>query len=413
MGSNSAYARLAYDRQTMSFSRKPVRQNPSSHGSPLGQRRLVVKVGTGSLTDASGRFDRGNCERLAAELAAANRRGKLVIVSSGAIALGAERLGLERRSGKPWDIPTKQACAAVGQPDLIAAWGRAFGPFGLPVAQVLLTGDDLASRKRFLNARRTFAKLLEQGVIPIVNENDTVAVDEIKVGDNDSLAALVASCIEADLVAMLTDVDGLYDRDPSDPKARLLSEIPRVTAEVERMAGGAGNERSVGGMVTKVKAARWLAAQGIATALLSGHRPGALAALLAGMPVGTIIKPEPVRLPARKGWLAAAAKGRGFVLVDAGARRALVDQGRSLLPSGVREVGGHFQVGDPIDIAVEPGRPFARGLAGYAADEIRRIAGLKTTEIERVLGYKYLDEVVHRNDLVLLNPRDVEEAVES
>ena len=361
----------------------------------------MVKVGTGTLTDAEGRFDPANCERLAGEMAGAARSRRLVLVSSGAIALGAERLGLAR-GGKAWDIATKQAAAAVGQPHLMAEWGRAFAAHGLGTAQVLLTADDLASRKRFLNARRTLSRLLERGVVPVVNENDTVAVDEIKVGDNDSLAALVASCVEAELVAMLTDVEGLYDRDPRQAGARLVHEVTRVTAELERMAGGAGSERSTGGMVTKLKAARRLAAHGIATALISGRRPGALGALLAGERVGTFFPPAAEKLSARKGWLAVAAKGKGTILVDAGARRALLTQGRSLLPSGVKSVAGHFGVGDPVDIAVERGRPFARGLAGYGADEVRRIAGLKTGEIEGALGYKYLDEVVHRSDMVLL-----------
>ncbi len=366
-------------------------------------RRLVVKVGTGTLTGPDGRFDRANCARLAAELAEVARGRRLVLVSSGAVALGAERLGLARTRGKPWDIPTKQACAAVGQPHLMAAWGEAFGARGRTVAQVLLTADDLASRKRFLNARRTFERLLDAGAVPVVNENDTVAVDEIKVGDNDSLAALVAGCVEADLVVMLTDVEGLYDRSPAEPGAALVREIPRVTAEIERMAGGAGTERSVGGMVTKVKAARRLATQGVATALLSGRRPGAIGALLAGEAVGTVFAAGKERMPSRKGWLAVAARGKGVIVVDPGARRALVDQKRSLLPSGVRSVQGQFGIGDPVDIAVDPARPFARGLAGYAADEVRRIAGLKTGEIERALGYKYLDEVVHRDDLVVLD----------
>ena len=364
-------------------------------------KRLVVKVGTGTLTDARGRFDRENCARLGAELAELARGRRLVLVSSGAVTFGAERLGLERVKGKPWDIPTKQACAAVGQPHLMAAWGDALGAHGIVVAQVLLTADDVASRKRFLNARRTFEKLLEAGVVPVVNENDTVAVEEIKVGDNDTLAGLVAGCVEAELVAMLTDVEGLYDRSPAEPGAKLLHDVPRVTADVERMAGGAGSERSVGGMATKVKAARRLATQGVATALLSGRRPHALAALLAGERVGTVFARASERLPARKGWLAAAAKGKGIILVDAGARRALIEQKRSLLPSGVRAVEGQFGVGDPVDIAVERGRPFARGLAGYGAEEVRRIAGLKTSEIERALGYKYLDEIVHRDDLVV------------
>jgi glutamate 5-kinase len=375
---------------------------PRSHLSRA--KRIVVKVGSNTLTRPDGAFDTENCARLGAELADLARTRKVVLVSSGAVALGAEQMGLVRSRGKPWDIPTKQAAAAVGQPHLMTAWGQALGAHGRLVAQVLLTAEDLASRERFLNARRTFERLLAGGVVPVVNENDTVAVAEIKVGDNDTLAGLVAGCVEADLVAMLTDVDGLYDRNPSEPGAVLVHDVPRIGAEIERMAGGAGSERSVGGMVTKVKAARRLAAQGVATALLSGRRPRALHALLAGERIGTVFARGAERLQARKGWLAAAARGKGVILVDAGARRALVESGKSLLPSGVRSVHGAFRVGDPVDIAVDAARPFARGLAGYGADEVRRIAGLKTSEIERALGYKYLDEIVHRDDLVLLEP---------
>lgn len=365
-------------------------------------RRLVVKVGTGSLTDAAGRFDRDNCHRLAAELAAVGAGRRLTLVSSGAITLGAQRLGLTRQKGRPWDIATKQACAAVGQPHLMNAWAEAFAPHGLAVAQVLLTADDLASRKRFLNARRTFEQLLSRGVVPVVNENDTVAVDEIKVGDNDSLAALVAGCVEAELVVMLTDVEGLYDRDPSQKGAKLLHHVARVTAEVERVAGEAGSERSTGGMATKVKAAKRLGAQGVATGLLSGRRAGALAGLLEGQDIGTLFAPSAERLSGRDGWLTAAAKARGVILVDAGARRAICEQGKSLLPSGIKGVQGHFGVGDPVELAVDPRQPFARGLAGYGADDVRRLAGKKTSQIEEVLGFRDTDEVVHRNDLVLL-----------
>ncbi|HEY6001293.1 MAG TPA: glutamate 5-kinase, partial [Anaeromyxobacter sp.] len=258
------------------------------------------------------------------------------------------------------------------------------------------------SRKRFLNARRTFERLLDAGAVPVVNENDTVAVEEIKVGDNDTLAGLVAGCVEADAVAMLTDVEGLFDRNPAEPGARQLHDVARVSAEVERAAGGAGSLQSTGGMATKVRAAKRLAAQGVVTALLSGRRKGALAALLAGEKVGTVFAAGDERLTSRKGWLAAAARGKGTILVDAGARKALVEGGKSLLPSGVKAVEGSFGVGDPVDVAVDPARPFARGLAGYGADEVRRIAGLKTSEIEGALGYKYLDEVVHRDDLVVL-----------
>jgi glutamate 5-kinase len=366
-------------------------------------RRLVVKVGTGTLTDPTGRFDLENCTRLAAELAAAGAGRRLVLVSSGAVALGAERLGLVRSKGRPWDIATKQACAAVGQPHLMAAWGDALGRHGLTVAQVLLTAEDLASRKRFLNARRTFQQLLERGVVPVVNENDTVAVEEIKVGDNDTLAGLVAGCVEADLVAMLTDVEGLFDREPRQRGAVLIHDVERVTAEIERLAGGAGSELSTGGMATKVKAARRLGAQGVLTALLSGRRPGALAGLLSGQRIGTLFAAAAERLSARDGWLSAAAKAKGLILVDAGARRAIEEKGKSLLPSGIKDAQGQFGVGDPVEIAVEPARPFARGLAGYGADDVRRLAGKKSSEIEATLGFKYTDEVVHRNDLVLLD----------
>jgi glutamate 5-kinase len=366
-------------------------------------RRIVVKVGSGTLTRPDGTFDRENCERLAAELARVGKGRRVVLVSSGAITAGAQKLGLRRDRAKPWSIATKQACAAAGQPDLVAEWGRAIAPHGIKVAQVLLTADDLASRKRFLNARRTFARLLELDVLPVVNENDTVAVEEIKVGDNDSLAALVAGCVEADLVAMLTDVEGLYDRSPSEPGATLLHEVARIGVEVERMAGGAGSEQSVGGMATKVRAAKKLRAQGVATALLSGRRPRAIEELLEGREIGTLFPPADSRLRARKGWLASAARGKGVILVDAGARRAVVEQGRSLLPPGVRGVQGSFGVGDPVDIAVEPRRPFARGLAGYSAEDVRRLAGVRTSEIERTLGFKDVDEIVHRDDLVLLD----------
>lgn len=366
-------------------------------------RSLVVKVGTGGLTDGHGKFDRANCERLAAELAEIGKNRRLVLVSSGAVALGAERLGLTKSKDRPWDVATKQACAAMGQPFLMAEWEKAFSASDRHTAQVLLIADDLASRKRYLNARHTFAHLLDHGVVPVVNENDTVSVDEIRVGDNDSLAALVATCVESELVVILTDVEGLFDRHPSEPGASLLAEVPHVTAEIERIAGGAGSERSTGGMTTKVGAAKKLADQGIAMALVSGRRPRVLADLLAGQAVGTFFPPASERAEGRKSWLALAARGKGEVVVDDGARRALMEQGRSLLSSGIRDVSGAFGVGDPIDISVQPGRPFARGLAGYAAEEIRQIRGLKSSEIEKALGYKYLDEVVHRNDLVLLD----------
>ena len=363
-------------------------------------RRIVVKIGTGVLTDSRGRFDAVHFARLTADLADAARGRELVIVSSGAIALGVERLGLASR---PRDIPGKQAAAAVGQSQLMHRYEGALEPAGFKTAQILLTHDDLANRKRYLNARRALERLLEQKVVPIINENDTVSVDELKFGDNDTLAGLVTGLLGAELLVMLSDVDGLYTADPrSDPSAKKLDEIARVTPEIEKLAGGSVSGVGTGGMITKVKAAKRAGQSGARTIIGPGKMVGALAKILAGEPVGTLFLPEQTRLSSRKRWMAHALKPKGELRVDDGARRALTEQKRSLLPSGVKEVVGSFKLGDPVDICSLTGAPFARGLAGYSADEIRRIQGRKTTEIEAVLGYKFLDEVVHRDDLVEL-----------
>lgn len=363
-------------------------------------KRVVVKIGTGVLTDAKGRFDAVHFSRLTADLADAARGRQLAVVSSGAIALGVQRLGLPKR---PVDIPGKQACAAVGQGVLMHRYESALGPAGYLTAQVLLTHDDFANRTRYLNARRALERLLEQGAIPIINENDTVSVDEIKLGDNDALAGLVVGLVSADLLIVLSDIEGLYTADPRrDPAARKIDEVERVTPEIEKLAGGAASAVGTGGMVTKVRAARRAAESGAPTVIAPGKRVGSLLQVLAGEPVGTFFHALPDRLSSRERWMAHALKPKGELRVDEGARKALVSSKRSLLPSGVREVVGSFRNGDPVDIADLEGRVFARGLAGYSADEIRRIAGRRTSEIEALLGYKYLDEVVHRDDLVEL-----------
>ncbi len=365
-------------------------------------RRVVVKIGTNALTNATGRFDQAHFEALCDELALAARERELVVVSSGAIALGVERLGL---SSRPKDIPGKQACAAVGQSRLMQAWEEAFERRGRIVAQVLLTHEDVQDRRRYLNARHTFARLIDAGVVTVVNENDTVSVAEIKFGDNDTLAGLVAGLVEADALIVLSDVEGLYTADPRrDPSAKRVPEVREVTAELLALAGGSGSQVGTGGMATKVRAAAKVAELGIHAVICSGQRPEALRRVLAGEEEGTLFcaKENPRR--AREAWIAHALRPKGRVFVDEGAQRAVVEGGRSLLPSGVREVEGEFQKGDPVDLVTAGGEAFARGLCAYDADDLRKIAGHKTAEIESLLGFRYLDEAVHRNDLALLEP---------
>ncbi|MBL8954444.1 MAG: glutamate 5-kinase [Myxococcaceae bacterium] len=360
-------------------------------------RRIVVKVGTNALTNATGRFHRAHFEQLAAEIAEAAATREVVVVSSGAIALGVERLKLEAR---PKDVPGKQACAAVGQSRLMRAWEEALAP--RPVAQVLLTHDDVQARHRYLNARHALERLLEQNVIPVVNENDTVSADEIKFGDNDTLAGLVAGLVDADLLVILSDVDGLYEEDPrSNPEAKRVPYVRALTREVLAKAGASGSKVGTGGMATKVRAAARATELGIRCVVCAGLKPGRLGQVLAGEEVGTLFDAT-AQKKARSGWIAHALKPRGRLRVDEGAVRALVERNKSLLPSGVRSVEGRFDKGDPVDIAGPGGEVVARGLAAYDSDELKRIAGKKTSQIEAELGYRGLDEAVHRDDLVVL-----------
>lgn len=361
-------------------------------------RRLVVKIGTGVLAPDR-RFDRVHHQALARALAAVAGERELIVVSSGAIALGVARFGWK---SKPRDLPRKQAAAAVGQVLLMREWEEALGT-GRPVGQVLLTGDVLADRQRFLHARHTFLALLAGGAIPVVNENDTVAVEEIKFGDNDSLAALVVQVAEADLLVILSDIDAVYSADPRKVKdAKPLRRVGRVTPALEAAAGGVGSAVGTGGMVTKLRAAKRCLQLGVPCVIASGKDPTTLPRILAGEEVGTFFVPSGAQLRGKRRWLAHVSKPRGLLRVDEGAERALVLGKKSLLASGVREVTGAFRVGDTVDVAGLGNAVFARGLARYAADELRRILGLRSGEIERVLGYKDSDEVIHRDDLVLL-----------
>jgi len=362
-------------------------------------RRVVVKIGTNALTRSTGRVHRPHLERLGAQLLTIAEGRELVVVSSGAIALGVERLKLQER---PTDIPGKQACAAVGQSRLMRAWEEVLEP--RVVAQVLLTHSDVQDRRRYLNARHALERLLHDGVVPIINENDTVSVDEIKFGDNDTLAGLVAGLVGADLLVILSDVAGLYDADPrANPEARLVTEVRGVDPALLAAAGGAGTSAGTGGMATKLRAALAVTELGARCVIAAGHEPEVLPRVLAGEAVGTLFEPDQASpRHARTAWIAHALKARGTLVVDAGARDAVVGRKKSLLPSGIRRVDGNFSQGDPVDLTTAEGGVFARGLAAYGADELRRLAGCRSSQIEGRLGYRGLDEAVHRDDLAVL-----------
>jgi glutamate 5-kinase len=363
-------------------------------------RRVVVKIGTNALTNATGRFHPPHFDRLAAELLALAEHRELIIVSSGAIALGVERLGLTH---KPKDIPGKQACAAVGQSRLMRAWEQGLSP--RIVAQVLLTHSDVQDRRRYLNARHALERMIADQVIPVINENDTVSVDEIKFGDNDTLAGLVAGLVHADVLVILSDVDGLFEEDPrKNPQAHRISTAKTVTKAMLLSAGGTGSSVGTGGMATKLRAAQKVTELGVTCVIASGQSQGTLTRVFEGVPEGTVFEAQAGRLHARTGWIAHALKPQGTVVVDLGARQAVLEGKKSLLPSGICEVKGNFSHGDPVDLCDETGAVFARGLVAYGADELRKIAGKKSTEIEAALGYRGLDEAVHRDDLVVMEP---------
>ncbi len=364
-------------------------------------RRPVIKIGSAVLAGASGKagpptLDRRKFARLCDDLAALAHGRTPVVVSSGAVALGVERLELAQR---PRDIALKQAAAAVGQSRLMRLYDDELEARGLRCAQILLTHADIDDRGRYLNARRALSELLARGVVPVINENDTVSVEEIKFGDNDALAAMVVDLVEADLLVILTDAGGVYTGDPrKDPEAERIPEIGRITGEVEALAGGE-SAVGTGGMITKLRAARRASEAGVPCAIVPGEA-GVLQRLLSAEDVGTVVAPQGERRRLRKRWMLDLTT-RGELRVDDGARAALIERKKSLLPSGVREVRGSFASGDPVEITSLDGTPFARGLAVYSADEVRRISGLRSADIESRLGYRLLDCVVHRDDLVV------------
>lgn len=363
-------------------------------------RRLVVKVGS-SLVTADGRgLDADALASWAAQIAALVRQGRqVVLVSSGAIAEGMQRLGWTRRPSAVHDL---QAAAAVGQMGLVQAYERCFADHGLIAAQVLLTHEDLADRQRYLNARSTLTTLLDLGVVPIINENDTVATDEIRFGDNDTLGALVTNLIEADVLVILTDQPGLYTADPrKDPTATLVSTARAGDPALEAMAGGAGSGIGTGGMLTKVRAARRAARSGADTVIASGRQEAVLSRMVAGAAVGTHLRSATPPMAARKQWLADHLQTRGGLRLDDGAAAAL-SRGGSLLPVGVTDVDGEFGRGEVVDCRSANGQLLARGLVNYSAAEARRLAGRPSAEIESLIGYVNEPELIHRDNLVVL-----------
>ena len=359
----------------------------------LGARRVVVKIGSRLLAESPA----SRPAAIADQVVELRRRDvEVVIVSSGAIALGMRRLRLATR---PTDLPALQASAAVGQSRLMQHWEHAFAAHDIAIGQVLLTHDDLGDRRRFLSARQTLRALMDHGAVPIINENDTVATEEIKFGDNDQLAALVCNLVSADALVILTDVEGV--RDVNGVRMPIVHDIDRDAAPV---AGASSSGVGSGGMASKVGSARVVTRTGVPAIVAPGREPDVITRVLAGADVGTLFVPPPrtASLSARKHWIAYGAKPLGKLVVDDGAVRAVKDGGKSLLPAGIKSVEGEFELGDTVSVVTAGGVELARGLVAYPAGELRKISGLQSAAIEARLGYKSTDEAIHRDDLVIL-----------
>ncbi|MDP4177608.1 MAG: glutamate 5-kinase [Bacillota bacterium] len=366
-------------------------------------KRIVVKVGTSTLThSSSGLLNLNRIDSLVRQLADLHNQGyEVILVTSGAVGAGMGKLGLKV---KPKTIPEKQAAAAIGQGILLQMYEKFFSEYGQIVAQVLLTKEDITHRSRFLNARNTFFTLLEYGAIPIINENDAVVTDEIKIkfGDNDTLSALVTSLVEADLLIILSDIDGLFDANPKEnPNAKVISFVDEITDDIVNVAGGAGTSLGTGGMATKIKAAKIAISSGTAMVIANGENPKIISDILTGNEIGTWFKAEEHPLGARKHWLAYGTGTDGKLYIDKGAAKALVNEQKSLLPSGIVSIEGSFSEGQIVAIIDPLGKEIARGVTNYNSSDIDVIKGLKCCEIEENLGHKFFDEVVHRNNLVI------------
>ncbi|HZJ84047.1 MAG TPA: glutamate 5-kinase [Syntrophomonadaceae bacterium] len=361
-------------------------------------QRLVVKVGTSTLTYKNGQLNLHRIEHIVRELSDLHNQGKeVILVTSGAIGVGASRLGFKT---VPETIPQKQALAAIGQGALLHLYEKLFAEYGKTVAQVLLTRDDLDDRLRYLNATNALLAMLDMGVIPIINENDTVVVEEIKFGDNDTLSALVAAIVEAELLLILSDVDGLYDADPrTNENAIFLDEVTEITDSMEKNSKSKGSSFSSGGMFTKLKAARICMGAGVPMLIANSNIDNVIRQVVQGNQIGTLFIPKDFKINARKKWIAFGSMIHGRLVVDEGAGDALLHKGKSLLPSGIIEVIGEFDLGTVVAVVDQLDNEIARGLVNYNSEHIRLIAGRQTHEIEGLLGVKDYDEVIHRNNL--------------
>lgn len=376
--------------------------NEASREALKKAKRIVIKVGTSTITYANGKRNFSQIDRLAREISDLQNQGKeMILVTSGAVAVGVDRMGLP---GKPKTIPGKQAAAAVGQGVLMHTYEKFFADYGQIVAQVLITKTEAIDRHRYTNTRNTFMELMRQRVIPIVNENDVVALDELKIGDNDNMSALVAGIVDADLVIILSDVDGLYTANPqTHPDAVIVPEVAEITPEIEASAGGVGSARGTGGMATKIQAAKAATSSGIHLVIASGTEKNAIPRVLQGEELGTLFVSRENRLQFRKRWLAFGAKIAGSIVVDDGCAKAIRKAGGcSILPAGVFAVQGEFLPGSTVSVIDKDAHELARGLVHYSSAELEQIKGCNSGEIANILGHKNFDEVIHRDDLVIL-----------
>lgn len=362
-------------------------------------KRVVIKVGSGVLTSADG-LNMTVIDGLTTEICALKKEGlEVLLVSSGAIAAGLKKIGMSKR---PQSVSQQQAMAAVGQSSLIMAYEDAFERHGHKVAQILLTRDDLTHRRRYLNARNTLFTLLSWNIVPIINENDTVVVDELKFGDNDNLSAMVTNLTESQLLINLTDIDGLFDKDPRNhDDARLIEVVEKADRKIMRYANSIPGFLGTGGMASKIKAARKVALRGVPAIIANGLKPGILKLIFSGEEEGTLFLPGEATLCSRKHWIAFTKSPRGEIVIDRGAERAILKKGKSLLPSGMIEVRGRFSLGNSVLLLNEAGEQIAVGMVNYHSGDIKKIMGAKSSEIESRLGFKHDDEVIHRDNLVL------------
>ncbi len=368
-------------------------------------KRAVVKVGSNVLTTDNG-LNLKAMRSIARQICKLIDNGlEVILVSSGAMASGVKKIGLAQR---PDELPKRQAVAAIGQAGLMMEYEKAFGRFNQKVAQILLTSEDLVSRKRYLNARNTLNTLLSWQVVPIVNENDTVWIEEIKLGDNDNLAAMITLLMDADILVNLTDIDGLYTQDPRVyPEAELITTISHITKKTERFASDIPGALGTGGMISKIKAARKVNSAGVPMVIARGDKPNILIKMFAGQKHGTYFVPKTQRLTSRKCWIAFSLKPQGVLKIDDGAAAALLRNGKSLLPSGILEVTSDFGVGAPVEFVDRHNEVLGIGLVNYSSSEIKKIMGLKSSRIKQVLGHKSYDEIIHRDNLAITAAGDV------